>query len=154
ERSRLDDLRSWGSILATTARYLTPTVALGPFARERAVRTNVKWAETVLARLGIDVEAQRRAPPPSRGALYVHLNQHAVLAPALYAVALPHVPCVINIEYAALPLVGWASMALGSVPIVRQYPRQAKRALRQVTGRLRAGESFGISIEGLRTTDG
>jgi 1-acyl-sn-glycerol-3-phosphate acyltransferase len=149
-------MRTWASVAATTIARLGPAMAIAPFGLESAWRFQRQWATDVLLRLGIDVHVELRLEPQSRrkGALFVHLNQQTLLAPLLYAVSLEPCALVVNVEYAALPFVGWTSIAMGGVPIVRQRPSQAKRALARVRERIVRGEDFGISIEGRRTRDG
>ena len=154
--SRSDALRAWTAVLARTVVRLGPAVAVVPVRRDAAVALQHRWAREVLARLGIDVtvEDPLGLGHDPRGVLFVHLNQQTLLAPALYGIAFPAARFGVNVEYAALPFVGWASIAMGGVAIVRQRPAQAKAALARVAERLRAGETFGISIEGRRTADG
>jgi 1-acyl-sn-glycerol-3-phosphate acyltransferase len=155
-RRRADALRTWASVAATTAVRLGPTVIVGPFRRDLGWELQRRWATSVLDRLGIEVHVEHRpgARTDHRGVLFVHLNQQTLLSQALYSVSLPPCALVVNVEYAALPLLGWAAIALGSVPIVRQRPAQAKAALGRVRDRLLSGETLAISIEGRRSRDG
>lgn len=147
-------LRTWASVAIKTLR-LGAVVALAHFRPHRAAELWTKWAVDVLDRLGIVVRTEDRAQfqRGTRGALYVNLNQQTLLESAIWV---PTIPCrwIINVEYAALPLVGWATVAMGAVTIVRQRPAQAKRALAHVVEEIRRGEVFGMSIEGQRTKDG
>lgn len=101
-------------------------------------------------RSGLSAEDHRRG-----GCLFVHLDQQTLLSVVLYPLVLPErCSLIVNFEFALLPVIGWLTVLQGAVPIVRQHPRQAKRALASVTRRLREGDNFGISIEGQRSRDG
>jgi 1-acyl-sn-glycerol-3-phosphate acyltransferase len=84
----------------------------------------------------------------------VDLFQQTLLSTLVYAQAFHDVTLIINFEYAALPLLGWAAAASGAISLVRQRPDLAKAQLTRVPQRLKAGESFGVSIEGRRSLDG
>lgn len=60
---------------------------------------------------------------------------------------------VTNIEYALVPFFGWICFVFSWV-IVRQWPRQARRALEKISGYLQGGGNVLISIEGRRSKDG
>src|SRR5258706_7824816 len=120
--TRLEATRAWASVVRTTVGHLGPAVAVARFDVERAWMLQKVWAGKVLDRLGIDVHVDCRADleKGNRGRLFVHLNQQTLLATALYAVSLPPCRFIVNVEYAALPIVGWASLALRGVPILLQ----------------------------------
>lgn len=165
--SRPRALAQWTALGASTALRLGPATAIAPLSRVASHEWARRWADVNLDRLGIDVHIDDRsglgahnAPaagtgPGGAGALFVHLNQQTLLSGLIYIRALPApFALIVNVEFAALPFLGWLTVAQGAVVIVRQWPEQAKRALATVPPRLRAGENFGISIEGQRTKDG
>lgn len=138
-----------------TALRLTHALIVGCYDRPRSVQLQRRWAAEMRELLRIDARVDDRSGGPRAPALYVHLNQQTLLSPLLYPLAAPHVhQLVVNVEFAALPLVGWLCVLHGSVPIVRQWPAHARARLADVVARLRAGEAFGMSIEGQRTRDG
>lgn len=113
----------------------------------------------MLEAFGIELTVEDRSDvltrPRDRGVLFVHLDQQTLLSVAIYSLVLPRpFRLVVNAEFAALPLVGWLSLAQGAVPIWRQRPLQAKAALRRVSEAIRQGDDFGMSIEGRRSPDG
>lgn len=61
---------------------------------------------------------------------------------------------IANIEYAIMPLVGWAMVPLRFIVIIRQWKGQAKRGIERAAERLARGERWVISIEGARSPDG
>lgn len=148
-----------GALTRSMAR-LVPAMALAPVDNAASWRAAARASRAILADVGIEArtsdESGITAADVARGGLlYVHLDQQTLLSACLYPLVLRG-PCslVINVEFALLPVVGWMSLLQGAVPIVRQRPAQARRALASVVTRLRSGENFGISIEGRRTTDG
>jgi 1-acyl-sn-glycerol-3-phosphate acyltransferase len=146
----------WAFAAATAPAWLTPAMAVAPLNVEASRRLLTKWARLQLDRLGIELHVENLSGLESpRAVLFVDLFQQTLLSTLVYPCVFPWL-CryIVNVEYAALPWVGWVTMVQGSVPIVRQRPSQAKRALERVVRQLRAGESFGISIEGQRTPDG
>jgi 1-acyl-sn-glycerol-3-phosphate acyltransferase len=90
-------------------------------------------------------------PPPH---LYVWLNQSSLAEVLAFAQLLPPWHTVANVEYAMMPLLGWAMLPLRNVVIVRQWKWQAKRGIERAAARLARGETWLISIEGARTRDG
>jgi 1-acyl-sn-glycerol-3-phosphate acyltransferase len=135
---------------------LGPSAAVGPFNRPLAARLMRRWAHLQLKQAGIDVHVEDRSGLNGRtGVLYVDLFQQTLLPVLVYPLAFnASTTLIVNVEFIALPFIGWATWAQGAVPIVRQRPAQAKAQLKRVVERLRAGESFGISIEGQRSRDG
>jgi 1-acyl-sn-glycerol-3-phosphate acyltransferase len=139
---------------------MLPALGLAPFDREASFRASHRASRAICEDLGLDPRVEDRtglgpAELARGGYLFVHLDQQTLLSICLYPLVLL-VPCalVVNVEFALLPVFGWMSILQGAVPIVRQRPAQAHRALARVSARLRAGESFGMSIEGKRTEDG
>jgi 1-acyl-sn-glycerol-3-phosphate acyltransferase len=59
-----------------------------------------------------------------------------------------------TVEYALIPLLGWAHFVLGGVVVVRQWKAQARRALERCLRHLENGKSVVLSIEGRRSPNG
>lgn len=87
--------------------------------------------------------------------VFVHLNQASLIETFVlpWMAPLPY-RIIVNLEYVLLPIFGWSSLGLGSRVVVRQWPAQAKRAIRRAIADLRDGGSYVISIEGRRSPDG
>lgn len=157
--SSLRALGAWASALSDLTAGLVSAMALSPMDRERSRQVQRRALRRVLDDFGIVLTTEDRSDvttrPRDRGVLFVHLDQQTLLSVAIYPLVLP-VPfrLVVNAEFAALPVVGWLSLAHGAVPILRQNPEQARRALHRVSRAIRAGDNFGISIEGRRSPDG
>jgi 1-acyl-sn-glycerol-3-phosphate acyltransferase len=154
--SNLKAAGQWALAGASAPLLLGPATALGPLARGASIHLMRRWADLQLASAGIDVTVEDRSGLNGRsGVLFVDLFQQTLLSALIYPRAfMQKFSLVVNVEFAALPWLGWATVAQGAVPIVRQRPDQAKAALQRVVQRLKAGESFGISIEGQRSKDG
>ena len=152
----LDMLR----VAARGSARLAPAIVLAPVAREASFRAMRRASRQIVSDLGLDIRIDDRSglTPEALAKgnhLFVHLDQQTLLSVVLYPLVLPTpFSLVVNVEFALLPVAGWLTMLQGAVPIVRQRPEQARRALAEVARRLRAGENFGISIEGKRTEDG
>lgn len=151
--------RILGPVVRGAARLL-PAIALAPFDNPASWRASRRASRAILAELGIEARVEDRSGLTPRdvargGYLFVHLDQQTLLSACLYPLVLQG-PCslVVNVEFALLPFIGWLTMLQGAVPIVRQRPALARRALADVVRRLRGGENFGISIEGKRTEAG
>jgi 1-acyl-sn-glycerol-3-phosphate acyltransferase len=111
-----------------------------------------RWAQRTLDRFGIELRVRdhSRGRAAGGGCLFVILNQTSLSEVLAQHIAFPGVRWVINIEFALLPLLGWAPWAMGGVVLLRRDHAQSTRALAEVTAGLRRGDSFGISIEGRR----
>jgi 1-acyl-sn-glycerol-3-phosphate acyltransferase len=147
----------WAAGAAISAPLLS-LVCLTPFAPEANHALFRLWSRTLLKVLGIDLEIEDRsggsyASPPY---LFVLLNQASILEVCYWVQAFPSpFTGLINIEYALLPFVGWATWFHGKgITVVRQWRWQARRAIRTASRRLAAGQTMLISIEGQRSRDG
>jgi 1-acyl-sn-glycerol-3-phosphate acyltransferase len=154
--SNLKAAGQWALAGASAPLLLGPATALGPISRDASIGLLRSWADLQLASAGIDVHVEDRSGLHGRpGVLFVDLFQQTLLSALIYPRAfMQKFSLVVNVEFAALPWLGWATVAQGAVTIVRQRPDQAKAALQRVVQRLKGGESFGISIEGQRSRDG
>ncbi|HVH43959.1 MAG TPA: lysophospholipid acyltransferase family protein [Labilithrix sp.] len=152
-------LGAWAVALSDLTAGVVPALAWARVDSERSHNLHRQAARRVLDDFGIEMMVEDRSDvtrrPRDRGVLFVHLDQQTLLSAAIYPLVLP-LPfrLVVNAEFAALPLVGWLALAHGAVPILRQRPAQARRALARVSRAIRQGHNFGISIEGRRSPDG
>src|SRR5262249_61920796 len=92
------------------------------------------------------------APGPSPY-LYGWLNQTS-LAEIVTLQVLPPVYKIANVEYAAMPLIGWTCVLLRDIVIVRQWKKQAKRAIERAAAGLARGEAWASRLEGGRSPGG
>ena len=154
--SRLRALTQWALAGGTAAAFLGPATVVAGVSPVTSLRLLRRWARLQLKALGIEVTVDDRSGfDGKRGVLFVDLHQQTLLSSLIYPMVMPHrASMIVNVEYAALPLLGWLALRLGSVPIVREKPEQARAAMAPIVARLRSGESFGMSIEGRRTEDG
>ena len=154
--SAVKALAQWAFTGASAAALLGPATALGRLSPGTALKLYRYWAGLGLKRLGVEVTVDNRSGyDGKRGVLLVDLHQQTLLTALIYPRALPFkARLIVNVEFAAVPLVGWLALSLGAVPIVRQKPEQARAAMAPIAARIRAGESFGMSIEGVRSKDG
>ena len=105
---------------------------------------------------GVTVSVENRNPPDRElaGCVFVLLNQTSLLDGTLGSVTVPPpFRAVTNIEYALIPIVGWASAAFAWV-VVRQWPAQARRVFGKMGVFLSEGGNIYVSIEGQRSQDG
>jgi len=126
------------------------------FSRDAAWRIYRHWGRWTCCIFGITLSLQddnARDPHPEPH-LYVWLNQSSLTEAVAFAQLLPRWYTISNIEYALMPLLGWALVLTGNIVIVRQWKRQAKRGVERAAARLRRGENWLISIEGARSQDG
>ena len=145
----------WVASSLNSLAHFSLMLALRPFSYDAAWTTYQRWLRVACRMFGItlsvrDDNSGQLGPPPH---LYIWLNQSS-LAEVLAFTALPKHSLVINVEYAALPLLGWARVVLSDVVIVRQWKSQAKRGVARAAKRLAAGETWLISVEGARSPDG
>jgi 1-acyl-sn-glycerol-3-phosphate acyltransferase len=88
------------------------------------------------------------------GCVFTLLSQNSLLDGPVGISVIPK-PCrgIVNLEYAIIPFFGWAMWVFCWV-IIRQWPKQAKKALAKVETFLRDGGNVWMSIEGKRSKDG
>ena len=135
--------------------HFVSLLIVGPFSRSAAWDIYLHWGKMACRIFGIRVSLRDDnhgdlGPKPH---LYVWLNQTS-LAEILTLQVLPPLYKIANVEYAAMPLVGWACLLLRDVVIIRQWKNQAKRGIERAAARLARGETWAISIEGARSSDG
>jgi 1-acyl-sn-glycerol-3-phosphate acyltransferase len=142
------------SLIATT--HFLAVLVVAPFSRQMAYQISAAWTRRAMAWFGVEVKLRdpnngNWGPPPY---VFVSLNQNSLGEVAVFLQFLPLHRTIINVEYAALPFIGWAFVLLGSIVVVRQWKTQAKRGIERGIRLLKRGENIGISIEGRRSPDG
>lgn len=152
----LESAARWAAVAATAAPWLAVACAARARSLESSHRLLTGWTRLAARLLGIRVAIEDRNRDYSRPPyLFVGLNQTSLAETLVFHQGLPApFEIVCNLEYALLPLVGWATVAAGGVTVVRQWPAQARRALGVASARIRSGRNFAISIEGQRSKDG
>ena len=152
-------------LLPSTARWIVSGVnsllhfilllVVSPFSRSAAWTIYMHWGQMACRIFEISVSRcdDNEGNPGPRPHLYVWLNQSS-LAEIVTLQVLPPVYKIANVEYAAMPLIGWTCVLLRDIVIVRQWKSQAKRGIERAAARLARGESWAISIEGARSPDG
>jgi 1-acyl-sn-glycerol-3-phosphate acyltransferase len=120
----------------------------------RLLTTWTRWSAAIF---GIETDLRDEnagglGPPPL---VFVQLNQASLSESFALPAWLPvpfHV--LMNVEYALIPLLGWAHFLLGGVVVVRQWKWQTRMALKRCLRHLRNGRSVVLSIEGRRSENG
>jgi 1-acyl-sn-glycerol-3-phosphate acyltransferase len=135
--------------------HFVPLLVVSPFSRSATYAIYRHWGQTAsrIFRITVSQRDDNSGDLGPKPHLYVWLNQSS-LAEAVTLQLLPPVYKIANVEYAAMPLVGWTCVLLRDVVIVRQWKAQAKRGIERAAARLARGETWAISIEGARTSDG
>jgi 1-acyl-sn-glycerol-3-phosphate acyltransferase len=133
-------------------------VALAPVSMSAANRLFRTWGRVLRRLLGVELELESRAPlDPHRAYAFVLLNQtslvESMLAPEFLCTG-RRFRTFANIEFLLMPLLGWAMWATGSIPVVRQWPAQRRRALDRAKAAMARGDSIYISMEGARSPAG
>lgn len=111
------------------------------------------WASGVQRSLGIDLEITdenegRYDEPPY---VFLWLNQDSLVDSLVCVSVLPG-PCrlLTNVEFAAIPVVGWYSLAERTPVLVRQSRALSRFAFEKAVRMARQGDNFCVSIEGWR----
>jgi len=135
--------------------HFIPLVIVSPFSRSAVWSIYMHWARMTCRIFGLTVSKSdgNNGDLGPRPHLYVWLNQTS-LAENVTMQVLPPFYKIANLEYAVMPLVGWACWPLRDIVIVRQWKQQAKRGIERAATRLAGGETWMISIEGARSPDG
>jgi len=135
--------------------HFIPLLIVSPFSRSAAWAIYMHWGQMACRIFGVTVSRcdDNSGDPGPMPHLYVWLNQTS-LAEIVTLQVLPPLYKIANVEYAAMPLIGWTCVPLRDIVIVRQWKSQAKRGIERAAARLGRGESWAISIEGARSPDG
>jgi 1-acyl-sn-glycerol-3-phosphate acyltransferase len=113
------------------------------------------WARVVLFILGVNVRVYGAdAYDKQTGRIYI--SNHASYLDIFVQIAyLPaNVRMIYKKEINRIPLLGWAMLATGFIPIDRSNARKAMRSLESATAKISKGLSVVIYPEGTRTRDG
>lgn len=141
--------------LAVVPWYFAGTL-VGTLTPARGLRICISANRFVLKVFQIKVSVENENPPEKDlvGCVFILLNQTSLLDSTLGSVSVPPpFRAIMNIEYALIPIVGWASAVFAWV-IVRQWPAQAKLTSARIQKYLENGGNVGLSIEGTRSKDG
>jgi len=142
------------SIIATT--HFLAILLVAPFSRQKGFDILRSWSRCVSKLFHVDYTVKDESfgnwgPPPH---LFILLNQNSLAEVSVCPLVLKSYRAIINIEFAALPLIGWAWTILGSIIIVRQWKKQARRGIERAQQFLKNGENVVVSIEGRRSPNG
>jgi 1-acyl-sn-glycerol-3-phosphate acyltransferase len=145
----------WIVSSANSLLHFIPLLIVSPFSRSTAWGIYMHWGQMACRIYGVTISRRddNHGNPGPKPHLYVWLNQ-ASLAEIVTLQVLPPVYKIANVEYAAMPLIGWTCVLLRDIVIVRQWKNQAKRGIERAAARMARGESWAISIEGARSPDG
>jgi 1-acyl-sn-glycerol-3-phosphate acyltransferase len=131
-------------------------IIVGMVDQQAALRLFISCNKFILKLFGIKVWVvnENENKDTSNGCVFVLLNQTSLLDGSIGATILPFPwRAIVNIEYALIPVFGWA-MVIFSWVIVRQWPKQAQKALKKVEAYLQSGGNIWMSIEGKRSRGG
>jgi 1-acyl-sn-glycerol-3-phosphate acyltransferase len=131
-------------------------ILVGLVDKRNGLRIFVSWNRFFLRlfRIEVSVHNENDSTESLSGCVFTLLNQTSLLDSGIGGVSIP-LPWrgIVNIEFTIIPFFGWAMWIFCWV-IVRQWPKQAKRAMQQVKPFLQSGGNLWISIEGRRSKDG
>ena len=131
-------------------------ILVGLVDQRNGLRIFVSWNRFFLRlfRIEVSVHNENHTTESLSGCVFTLLNQTSLLDSGIGGIAIP-LPWrgIVNIEFTLIPLFGWAMWIFCWV-IIRQWPKQAKRAMQQVKPFLQSGGNLWISIEGRRSKDG
>lgn len=149
------DLWRWGVASVLSVLLLTPACLVALFWRSGARAMQRAWARMMLRVFSIQIEMEKPgfAAFPNR-CLYVYINQTSLSESWAILAAFPEFQIILNIEFALIPLIGWGMWLTGGIVVIRQWPAQAKRAVRNAGAWLDRNIPILLSIEGRRSPDG
>lgn len=147
----------WAALASITPPILGAALMATPLSRRASYGLFDAWCASARRLFGIEVrvidygEGAYHEPPY----LFLQLNQTSLSETVVASSVLPVRGAIFaNLEYVALPFVGWLVLAQGAVVVVRQWPTQARRAVDRAVRAMQRGRSFYMSIEGRRSPDG
>lgn len=135
---------------------LVAAIIVAPFSVDRSWRIFHSWNRTTMNIFGVVVEVKFDSDQSQlkEGGVIVVLTQQSLMTPmAIGSASDKRFMSILNIEYALIPFLGWATSLQGWV-IIKQWPEQAKRQLRKAALYARNGGLTLISAEGKRSIDG
>jgi 1-acyl-sn-glycerol-3-phosphate acyltransferase len=131
-------------------------ILVGLVDQRNGLRILLNWNRFFLRlfRLEVSVHNENHTTESLSGCVFILFNQTSLLDPAIGGISIP-LPWrgIANIEFTLIPFFGLAIWIFAWV-IIRQWPKQAKRAMQQVKPFLQSGGNLWISIEGRRSKDG
>ena len=136
--------------------WYLPGILVGLVNQRNGLRILISWNRFFLRlfRIEISVHNDNHTKVSLNGCVFILLNQTSLLDPTIGGLSIP-LPWrgIVNIEFTLIPFFGWA-MWIFCWLIIRQWPKQAKRAVQQVKPFLQSGGNLWISIEGRRSKNG
>jgi len=152
----LADAARWAASVPLTLRHLVPAIAFARTRPEQARRLLREWGSRERELFGVDLTVLDEndgdyGPPPY---LFVHLNQSSHIESWIFSAIRTPIRYIVNLRYAAFPLVGWTQVALGAIVVVRKWKAQGRRQMERAREILEGGENVAVSIEGFRSRDG
>lgn len=154
----MNQIKQWSALFLMTPTILGPACLIAKLFPKVSFAWLRTWSDIMRQSIDLHINVIDRNQPSIHstntesncGTLYVHLNQQTLLSVLLYMASLPFHKLIMNFEFAMIPFIGWCPTLIGGVPIIRQLPSTAKRALEHVIDDLQRGDSYCISIEGQR----
>jgi 1-acyl-sn-glycerol-3-phosphate acyltransferase len=162
-----------GLLVGGVTLLVAPAVtALALIDRDAGFAALRRWARWFLDCFGVEVRVEDVSAPSEdagtgkaasgvtggpgshAGRVFVLLDQTSLLDGPIGFAAVPGpFRAIINLEFLLLPGLGWMSAGFG-IPIIRQWPAQARRAFEGAVKHLGRGDDIWVSIEGRRSEDG
>lgn len=130
-------------------------MVVGLVSRTMGLRIGIRSSRLLLAVAGVRIVVQQNALQENpRGCVFILLNHTSLLDPHIASVITP-MPyrAITAVEYASLPIFGWATWVFGWV-LIRQWPAQAKKTLNKAVSFIRDGGNVIVAIEGRFSRDG
>jgi 1-acyl-sn-glycerol-3-phosphate acyltransferase len=132
--------------------------ALGAALLDRSGRATRRiggvWGRAVLRLLRVEVRVRGAENVPRGPAVYA-ANHSSTLD---ILIVFGHLPVDFRIVHKRsvswIPVLGWAIVLGGHVPIDRSHPFRARRSLARAAARIRSGTSVAVFPEGTRSPDG
>ena len=116
-------------------------ILVGLVDQRNGLRIFVSWNRFFLRlfRIEVSVHNENHTTESLSGCVFILLNQTSLLDSGIGGIAIP-LPWrgIVNIEFTLIPLFGWAMWIFCWV-IIRQWSKQAKRAMQQVKPFLQSG---------------
>ena len=131
-------------------------IVVAPVSLDLSWRFIRDWNRVTMTIFGIVVEVKFENDQSrlEEGGVIVVLTQQSLIVPtAIGSKCDIRSMGIWNIEYALIPLLGWATSLMGWI-IIRQWPEQSKRQLHKAALYAKSGGLVIISAEGQRSTDG
>lgn len=146
----------WAASSVNSLVHFVPLLLVSPFSRPAAWAIYRHWGRNAcrIFHTTVSLRDDNGGQPGPKPHLYVWLNQTSLADTVAMAQVLPPIYAIGNIEYAMMPLLGWAIVPLRFVVIVRQWKAQAKRGIERAAAGLARGQTWAISTEGSCTPDG